>query len=602
MPPSGRLCLLYHISGPDGAGKRSFIERLWQIVSQGEIPRILFKLDSIENDDVAAAFIAGARANRGNLDDALKHIAASLDSQATRLEEAGRPLPPEARLTVWADLLEQHILNNPRNNRDLQIIFALPGLLNYPPQLRQSIARLLPQNSDTVSTRVIVTSNKKNGDELGSLFPERMPPEEVPLPALTIDEVEEWARDNKFPAEFEPELYQRCGGLPGKLANAADEILQERQDRALILFAENILEDMGETQRENACMAAALPEINMELLKTLMSEEEAGSTIQALRNSDIEGSAWQNRTLTLGRDARIALTKYMERKYPRSFRKVQPVAEQFSRIHAAIPSPENREILCRLCAFNYFNEALLKEVLGSIGTDAARLVSSTPAYFENTGNNYRLRPELRQVVEDYMRLVKYNPSEADKKKIAACWEARRKEILESVTNSELKINKESESLSAVQGQIKRLGGEIESEAERLSRLRRRAQRISEKPSSRQKAPKNPAWQLALQAIGFVILYFGLLFSPRAAFIYVVIGLGLMVGGLFVKGGMLAAASTAPDVHIPPPNDLEQHERNLHFLHLKRGQLETRQNLIAMSMAKERSALKEFDKQLREPYS
>jgi hypothetical protein len=50
------------------------------------------------------------------------------------------------------------------------------------------------------------------------------------------------------------------------------------------------------------------------------------------------------------------------------------------------------------------------------------------------------------------------------------------------------------------------------------------------------------------------------------------------------------------------DDLDKLERNLHFLNLKRGQLETRQNLVAMNIAKEKSALKEFDKLLREPYS
>ncbi|HNX05433.1 MAG TPA: hypothetical protein PKI32_08010, partial [Opitutales bacterium] len=107
---------------------------------------------------------------------------------------------------------------------------------------------------------------------------------------------------------------------------------------------------------------------------------------------------------------------------------------------------------------------------------------------------------------------------------------------------------------------------------------------------------------AMQVLGLAIIYISILVASKTSIIYIALGIALIVGGLFVKGGVLAPAPQAGPMRDSPPEDLDRHEKNLHFLNIKRGQLESRQNLVAMSIAREKSSLKEFDKQLREPYS
>jgi hypothetical protein len=594
--------LLFHVTGPKGAGKSCLLRRLWSIVSPGEVPRVMFTLNPTVDVDYASWLLSDVRTNRSNLDEAIRLIAANIEGQSARLEEAGRPLPAEARLTLWSDMVEQILMEEPRNNRGLQIIVALPDLFSLPAPQIHLLARQMPRRTANVDCRIIITSNlKAAGEDLNMLFPERMPPEEVPLPALTIDEVETWTRVRQLPYDFVPEIYQLCGGLPGRLEKAASDVLQERQDRSLLQMAEHALEGLNEVQIQNVCMAAMLPEINAYTLLVLMPEEQVDATLLALRKNDWPDSAWKDRSLIAGEQIRAALVKFLERNFPKIYRKALPAAEKFAKIHRAIPSAEHREILARLSAFNYFNDALIREVMGPLADDVHRLASSNPGYFENTGSNMRLKQEVKQAVSAYIEIVQIEIPEAEKRKISAAWEKKRLGILDSMVRSEEKIKKESDALGAIQGQIKRLSGEIESEADNLNRMRRKSQRQKAVPV-KNPGSKNPIWQILMQAIGFVILYIGILLSSRTSLLYAAVGIGFICGGLFIKGGMLAAPAASPDMPDKPSEEFDKHERNLHFLHLKRGQLESRQNLAALSIARERSALKEFDKQLREPYS
>jgi len=596
--------LFFHVSGPPGAGKQCFLNRLWDRLSGGEVPRLFFTLSpSPEEDlDFAAQLVRGAKTNRSYLGETIKAIGSSIQLQNEHLEEAGRPLPTEARLTMWADMVEQQLIEDPKNNRNLQIIIALPDFPAFAPQIQEMLARLFPRKTESVDCRIIVTSAlKETGAQLQKLFPERMPPEEVSLPALTIDEVEQWAQAKQFPHEFVPELYQRCGGLPGRLDMTAQEVKLEQQERVLIIQAEELLAQFNQNEREWVCMAAMLPEINVETLQAVLTDDQASMTMLALRQSNWPDGTWRERTLCLGEQTRVALIKYLERKYVKSFRKIIPVAEQLGAIHKAIPSGEHREILARLTAFNYFNNDLLREVMGPLADQAIEVVSAHQGYFENSGSNMRMRQDIRHAAENYIKLIKYEIPDAEKRKISAAWDQKRDQILAAMANSEEKIKAESDALETIHSQIKRLSGEIDNESVNLNRLRRRARQKQEAPPSGSSS-KNPVWQIVMQALGFVILYISILLSSRASLFYAAVGIGLMFGGLFIKGGMLAHATVTPDMTASPSDGLDKHERNLHFLNLKRGQLQTRHNLAALSIARERSAVKEFDKQLREPYS
>ena len=596
---------LFNVNGPAGSGKRTLIKRLWAQVSTGEVPRILFTINPAETDDIAERLLADAKTNRSYLDDTLEKITTELQGQAKRLEDAGRPLPPEARLTLLSEMIEQRLIDDPSNGHNLQILFALPELLALPQPQRETIARLLPRGTTNVDCRVIVTTPSPGSqDDLTKLFPERVPVGDVPLPILSPEEVEAWILGKKIAQEFAAAIYQRSGGLPGRLEHCALEVMRERQERMLTLMAEDALTGLDDNQKQLLCLAVLLPDVNQVTLRVLMSAEDAQATMQLVRHSDWPESGWQDTSFIVGKQIRQALIKYLEAHYPQAARKAAPQAEQFAQIHTLIPTSAQREALARLSAFNYFNDSLLREVMPTVADATMRIVQETPGYFENSGSNFKLKPEVRQAVESYIKMVDYTIPDEDRAKIAASWDARRRKIMDLIVTSEAKAKRETDSLNLVQVQIKQLSVSIDGELDRINRMRRKSQRKTRSQNESSAAGHGmQIGRLAMQIAGFVIIYLSFLFYSRTTLIYAAVGVGLILGALFVKGGVLAHASAASSDDAPAsPVDIDKHEKNLHFLNIKRGQLESRQNIVASSIAREKTALKEFDKQLREPYS
>jgi hypothetical protein len=597
--------LVLNITGPAGVGKRTFVKRLWDEIEKGEIPRVIFTLDSTELENIAENFLTDAKANRTYLEAAIDEIAEDLQSQADHIEKAGKSLTGEARITVMSELVEQHLVDNTSVNKDLQIVFVLPEFVTLSPVWRDSFARQIPRGNDNVDCRIIVTSQSlESHDDVAKIFPDRMPIMDIQLPAMTTEDVEQWLVGKQLSLELAEDVYKRSGGIAGKLEHAALETIKEREEKLLAVMAENALGSLSDDEKSLLCLAAMLPEINERSLLVIMKEPEARIVMDRLRDLDWPESEWKDGRFAIGQKIRQALVKYLENHYPQLYRKALPQAEQFTKIYEVIPSAPHRENLAKLSAFNYFNESLLREVSPTTADELVLMTIENPGYFENTGSNFKIRNELRPIIETYIKMVGFVISNEDRTKIAAAWEARRKKIMDTMTSNESKIKKDSDALAALQAQIRQIGDGIDKEMNRINRQKRYAQRKDQSQSKNQNSDnKLQISRIAMILIGFIILYLSLLFYSKTSLIYAAVGFGLMVGALFVRSNILAAAK----VQTPPSvqstlNEAELLNRNLHFMNIKRSQLESKQKTIALSIAREKTTLKEFDKQLREPYS
>jgi hypothetical protein len=326
--------------------------------------------------------------------------------------------------------------------------------------------------------------------------------------------------------------------------------------------------------------------------------------MEKLRAADLPDSEWKANSFVLGLRIRQALVKYLESHFPQVFRKALPQTEQFAKIYDVIPSSQHREMLAKLSAFNYFNESLLRELSPTTADELIRLTSQNPEYFENTGSNFRLKNEVRQIVENFIKITGFTIPPEDRVKITSAWEARRKKIMESMSSSEVKIKQSGETLSVLQVQIKQLSENIDGELNRLSRRKRSAQRKDQAAAKDQGSDsKLQISRVVMMIVGFAALYLSILFHSKTSVIYAAVGFGLMIAALFVKSSMLTTVkAVVPTVTNTPAEAAGSDNKNLHFLNIKRGQLESKQNLVASVIAREKSALKVFDKQLREPYS
>jgi hypothetical protein len=603
--PQTPPALLVNVCGPSRSGRKTFLARLWKELSPGEVPRVFFTLAPTQDGSLTRQLLDSAKANRSYLEDALKKIAASLDAQAKRLEEAGRPLPEEALLTLWSELVVQNLMEDPSCNRGLQLIVALPNLMDFDPTRRSAIAREMPRAGTGTDSRILVTTLPGTPAELlTGLFPERGTPLEVTLPPLDIGEVEDWLTHRGLPVELTAEVYAASGGYAGKLEAAAVTVARERQERILISTAEKALEGLAVNERRLVCLAALLPEVDAFSVKALMEDADAALVMAILARANWSGCEWKGKSFVLSPAMRQALNRFFETHIAADYRKALPLAEQFAQIQATIPASQDRETLARLCLFNYFNESLLKTVAPDLAAEAMRLARSGP-YCESSGSNFRLKAEVRQMVENYMKLVRMSAPQEDRARITAAWEERRRAIMDGIAKSEVKIKKDEGSLDTIRTQIRQMSGPIDKELDRIESIRRKARRQSQRQEKN--AGSAPAQGLligrwAMQVLGVVIIYVSILLSSKSSIVYVGLGIALIVGGLFVKGGLLttSARETAPSAPIPEP-DIQQHEKNLRFLNIKRQQLESRHNILAAGIARERTLLREFDRELREPY-
>jgi|GEM_PF-3141174 hypothetical protein len=603
--PESPPALLVNVCGPSRSGRRTFLSRLWKELAPGEIPRVFFTLAPTQEGSLARQLLDSAKTNRSYLEEALKKIADALEGQAKRLEEAGRPLPEEALLTLWSELVVQNLVEDPSCNRGLQLIVALPNLMDFDPVRRAAVAREMPRAGTGTDSRILVTTLPGTPAELlTALFPERGTPLEVTLPPLDIGEVEDWLAHKGLPVELTTEVYAASGGYAGKLEAAAVTVARERQERQLLFTAEKALEGLAENERRLVCQAALLPEVDAFSVKALMEDADAALVMAILARVEWSGCEWKGKSFVLSPAMRQAITRYFETRHVADYRKAQPLADQFAKIHAAIPLSQDRETLARLCLFNYFNEPLLKTVAPDLAAEAMRLARSG-AYCESSGSNFRLKAEVRQLVENYMKLVRLGAPQEDRARITAAWEERRRAIMDGIARSEAKIKKDEGNLDTIRTQIRQMSGPIDKELDRIESIRRKARRQSQRQEKN--ANDAPAQGIligrwAMQILGVVIIYVSILLSSKSSIVYVGLGIALIIGGLFVKGGLLTttARETAPSVPIPEA-DIQQHEKNLRFLNIKRQQLETRQNALAAGIARERTLLREFDRELREPY-
>jgi len=332
-----------------------------------------------------------------------------------------------------------------------------------------------------------------------------------------------------------------------------------------------------------------------------MPEDETSRAEQAVRGLSLPDCAWQGRSLLIGPQLRPALQKWLERNDPPLYRRSIGPAQEFAQVQAQIPEGAHRQILARLSTFNYFNAELLQEVMGAIAAEVMRFVEGHGSgYFEGSGANLRIRPALRPLVESYIRLVQHKNPEGEAARVQAAWNLRRQQILDLMGKTEDHIKLEGETMGLVQGQIKRLRVEIDAEEDNMQRARRKAMPASPR-TQEQRRQGASAGSIVLQAAGTAVLYFSILLSSKVSLAYSALGIGCILAGLFLQGRKLTAAHATAGPMPAPAADLSRFERNLHFLNLKRSQLEARHNQSAALIARDRAQLKEFDKLLREPY-
>jgi hypothetical protein len=587
---------VFYVCGPAGSGMRTFVTRLWENLSGRETPRILFRIDPRSGLPLDEQLKKSVEASKSQYHSMLEDLSMEIDRQTARYETKGKKLPNIGKLALWAARIQQRIVDNP-DIKALQLIFALHDYANLPELHRKVLSRAIPRSTDNIDVRIIITGQDEDAlTEIDALFFDRAPASRIDLPPVTLNEVLKWLYAKDIPTEFADAILERAHGLPGLLDSACEEVQNERGDLLLVRIAENALGGICGELRKYICMAALLPEINRDSLRAIMPEIRVQECMNVLKICDWSDCWWKNESFVFGSRVGKALCTYLENNHKPTFDDTSIVAGQLATICAAIPAYEDRLLLTRLLAFHYFNRhALLAIMPEDVERTFAFAMRHLDDYFERSGENLRMRPGTRQLVEQYAVLTRQPNDNVTRFNIQKLWETRRKALSDDIAHCEDKLDKDTAALFSVRKHLSEL--DKNHAAKRDARPRSFNQPTTEDQEAAGTGKTKTAG-LFLQAAGTCVLYLCLLSSSRAAILYALLGLGLIVSGLFSYQSPTGRSNVAK-----PENkeDSQEQARDEDARSELRCELEMKEDWIASKIAEGKREKRSLIRQMDEAY-
>ena len=114
-------------------------------------------------------------------------------------------------------------------------------------------------------------------------------------------------------------------------------------------------------------------------------------------------------------------------------------------------------MLMFLSHFLFFNKEALESIAGDSADEYLGLVKRRPSWFVETGHNFQMLPEYREICHRFRELV--GESAADVKareKIAACWERKKLDALKKKKQLLSNESQLGDELSSLDSQVKAL--------------------------------------------------------------------------------------------------------------------------------------------------
>lgn len=588
---------VFYVCGPVGSGMRTFVSRLWDTLSGRETPRIIFRIDPRNDVTLDEQLKLCAEASKSYHVPLLEQLAMDIDRQTARYEKSGKQLPQVGKVALWAALMQQRVVDNP-DIKALQLIFVIHDFSNLAELHRKVLSRAIPRSTDNIDVRIIITGQDEIVlQEIDALFFDRAPASRINLPPVTLNEVVKWLYSRDIPIEFADAILDRAHGLPGMLDKACEEIQQERGELLLVRIAENALSGVSGELRKYICMAAMLPEINRDSLRAIMPEIRMNETMTILRVCDWNDCWWKNESFVFGNRVGDALCSFLEANHKPTYDDTKVIAEQLTTICTGIPAYEDRITLIHLLAFYYFNRHALLEIMPDNAERAfAFAMRHLDDYFERSGENLRMRPGIRQLVEHYAVLTRQPNDNVTRFKIQKLWEARQKALSNGIAQCEDRLDKHTTALFSIKRRLSEM--DTSHAAKRGARPRSFNHPITEDQEAAGTG-KNKTAGLAMQAVGTCVLYLCLLSSSRAAIIYALIGLGLIVSGLFsYKTPQTRTPEAKPEKEEEPQLTARQDTESDSEA---RCELEMKESWIASKIAEEKRELRSLIRQMDEAY-
>lgn len=473
--------------------------------------------------------------------------------------------------------------------------------------LRQFVIEPMLAFRDAVDFRFLLSAEKLGIDS--EAFRAQWQPlhegaRQIELQPFGPAQVAEWLRQKKLDETLADELCQRTGGMPEKLEAEVEGLQQERNAAQLLEIAQNYMLGKSEEEQQWLCLAGCLGTVSEDALRLFLSRDKAREAILWLQRQAIP-MARNEDYLVLDDNIQRALRKYFEQGDRARFQKVDKQAAAFNAIREKIPEPDARNILAHLSAFVYFNPVVLEQVFGATGKRYAAFARSNGRYFVSGKTNYRIAEAYAKLIQQYKELTQFALPQGIEQKISSLWQTKRDTLMREMNELEARMKSEQTALAKVEDELANIDVRLRNQ----SRLRERAARLDEGSTPRKRKMSKPnSLGFILMIIGVVVLYLSFFFADRFTLLYACVGIGLILLGFFGPFTQSVEVVTDSQGQAQPSNPqknrqiLENADRNLRLLDIKRNSIKGKHTMAARRMSGYKNALNRLKAELDEPYA
>lgn len=607
---------LLSIHGDPGCGKRAFLGEIGERILKQPPPTIWIrpkKLSSLESSSELANHLAEVSdSNHPRQKRVIQDVRRELEKRLMRADLGeGEKKTEGTPDTWWAELLLDALDSDAEETEDpdakVQIIFALDGYDLTADTARSWFQRNLEYlnrpRSKNFSLAVLAGTEEslEKSPDLGVYWaelPYRL--SNITLGPFTLKETIELVAKSGL-SDVDPKaIFEKSKGNLRKIVETLQSLKTAGAEESL-KWVENLLRNRNASQRNWMLWTALLESCTPEGLSIFCNREEAREAFNWLKHfSGLKLAPIENGYRLDGNQGE-ALRLWYERSQPESFRKAKEQAHQFAEVARAVGSPKERNILALLSLFRYFNADAIKAVFDPPVDEILAFVESRPDLFDKTGFNYRLSPEYQRIATEYRKLVPPTNFQTLKQRVADTWERVRGDIVNEIQSMEEKAKSKESSIKDIDKAITGVRKDIKLH-EKIRKSPIDAQQEENVPTPT-KYPMTVG--ILWEGVGIGLLYFSILSPSKISVVYSLIGIILIIFGLFIpyqRARSMAAAHAAAVSPVSPDRErTAELNKNLRILHLKQTSLQNKKGAAILAIAKYRQDLERLNSQLQEPY-
>lgn len=610
---------LLDVYGPAGTGKKTLL-RIAREHLEGEAPEILwiwprgqFKKNEPEEwvemlyETMEMASPAGAERIHNFLREQHRSLARHRDENAAQrdLPENWTSPPLERAADDFRDTFVLPTQQADTPGIPDRVIFVLPGYEETPDDFKELFTRsfvkpalerrdVVPVGFILAGRQPLVGSHAYHTwwSQLGEGYTQ------LTVPPFTLEEVKAWLKDQDEPTELAEDLYEISGGLPGRLTEDLISLRDEESQQKWSNQVHETLNGKSGDQRRIICRACYLEECSRDSLCAFYPPEEAREAFNWLFNQRIVPFSRHGESIRVDpRFARI-LRNWLKEEDPTLDIQSRERAKAYNSIIKLIPRHGDREMLAELAPFEFFNAELIHKVFPLDRDKLLDFIARHPAYFQQGTHNWRMGDQYREAARLYAGLHASPKDREITQAIELAWQERCESARREIAKGKKRITGQKKSLEDLQEELKKVSQSVKTEKKGLEDIRkRRFEGLQRHPVT----SKGAGIAVLLQLGGILLLYFSILFFQRSVFIPAGAGIACIFAGLLIQGQKSAAAPTQKRHHVPSEQDMQKAEKNLHFLELKRNQLQANFGLISANIAKQKEEINSLEQILREPY-